>query len=145
MPRKQALPQVLGVCITEPQLKPFVPRLESRNQIDNLVRRYRAHDSKLEGHSLERTEILRQPLCRDGGLVDGLQMRSNHFTEIGEMREMAFTVKKRAAKLSFQLLNRARERGLRDVALLRRAGEVQFLRDGKKITDLMHFHGGTPS
>jgi hypothetical protein len=45
----------------------------------------------------------------------------------------------------FQLLNRARERGLRDVALFRRAREVQFLRDGKKITDLMHFHGGTPS
>ena len=66
---KQAIPQFLGVCITEPQFKPFVAHLESRNKIDNLVRRYRAHDSKLERHLLELTEILRQALCLDRGLV----------------------------------------------------------------------------
>ena len=76
---------------------------------------------------------------------DGFQMGSNHLAEIGEMREMAFTVKKRAAKLSFQLLNGARERGLRDVALLAAREKFNSCCNGKKITDLMHFHGGTPS
>src|SRR5262249_16172531 len=60
------------------------------------------------------------------------------------MREMAFAVKKRAAQLSLQLLNRTRERGLRNVALFSRAREIQFLRDGKKITDLVHLHTDTP-
>src|SRR6516164_2602676 len=60
------------------------------------------------------------------------------------MREMAFAVKKRAAQFSLQLLNCTRERGLRDVALFGRAREIQFLRDGKKITDLVHLHTGTP-
>src|SRR5262249_49218015 len=43
-------------------------------------------------------------------------------------------------KLAFELLDRTRERRLRHVALFRRAREVQFLRDRKKIADLMHFH-----
>src|SRR6516162_480773 len=121
-----------------------MPHLESRNKVDNLIRRYRAHDSKLEGHSLQLAEILREALCLDGRLVDSFQVRANHLAEVGEMREMAFAVKKRAAQLSLQLLNRTRERGLRNVALFSRAREIQFLRDGKKITDLVHLHTDTP-
>jgi hypothetical protein len=79
-----------------------------------------------------------------GRLVDGFQMGSNHFTEVSKMREMAFTVKKRTAKLSLQLLNRTRQRGLRNVALFSRAREIQFLGDRKKVADLVHFHTGTP-
>jgi hypothetical protein len=87
---------------------------------------------------------LRQPLCLDGRLEDSFQVGPNHLAEIGEMREMAFTVKERPTKLSLELLNRAGERRLRNVALFGRAREVQFLRNGEKITNLMHFHAGTP-
>src|SRR6516165_204558 len=120
-----------------------MPHLQSRNKIDNLIRRYRAHDSKLEGHSLQLAEILREALCLDGRLVDSFQVRANHLPEVGEMREVAFAVKKRTTQFSLQLLNRTRERGLRNVALFSRAREIQFLRDGKKVTDLVHLHTGT--
>jgi hypothetical protein len=60
------------------------------------------------------------------------------------MREMALTVKKGAAELPLELLNRTRERRLRNVAFFSRAREVQFLCNGKKITHLMHFHASTP-
>jgi hypothetical protein len=56
-----------------------------------------AHDPKLERYFLELIDILGQLLCLDGGLVDSFQVGANHFTEIGEMRETAFTVKKRTA------------------------------------------------
>src|SRR6516165_3485345 len=121
-----------------------MPHLQSRNEIDNLIRRYRAHDSKLERHSLQLAEILREAFCLDGRLVDGFQVRANHLAEVGEVREIALPVKKRTAEFSLQLLNRARERGLRNVALFSRARKIQVLRDGKKVTDLVHLHTGTP-
>ena len=45
-----------------------------------------------------------------------------------------------AAKLAFQQLDRARQRGLRDVALLRGAREIERARDRQKVSDLVHFH-----
>src|SRR6516225_2925330 len=119
-------------------------RLETCNKVDHLVRRNRAHDSKLEGYSFQLTKILRQPFCLDGSLVDSFEVGSNHLTEVGEMCEMAFTVKEGTAEFSLELLNGPGEGRLRNVALFSRAREVQFLRDRKKITDLMHFHAGTP-
>src|SRR5690349_18675534 len=109
-------------------------RLETCDELDNLVRRYRAHDSKLERYSLQLTEILRQPLCLDGRLIDSFEVGSNHFAEVGEMREMAFTVKERTAEFSLELLNRTRQRRLRNIAFFSGAREVQFLRNSKEIT-----------
>src|SRR6266511_4649529 len=137
---KQPIPQIPGVCITKAQLKPIMPHLECGNKIDDLIRRYCAHDPKLEGHSLLLAYILRQALCLDSRLVDSFQVRADHLAELSQMREMAFSVKERSAKLSFQLLNCTRERGLRDVALFGCAREVQFLCDRQEISDLMHFH-----
>src|SRR5437016_1849148 len=120
-----------------------MPGLERGNEVDNFVGRYRAHDAELEGHPLELAQILGQFFCLISGSVDKLEVRANHLTEIGEMREMALAMEKRPAELALQLLDGARERGLRDVGLLRGAREVQFLCDGEKITDLVHFHGAT--
>ena len=39
-----------------------------------------------------------------------------------------------------KLLDRTGQRRLADVALLRRAGEVQCLRQRHEVTDLLHFH-----
>ena len=65
--------------------------------------------------------------------------------EIGKVREVAFPVKEWATELPFQLLDRPRERRLRDVAAFSGAREVQLLCDREKITDLMHFHGSPPA
>src|SRR5229473_7128940 len=61
------------------------------------------------------------------------------------MRPRAFAVEHRPAELLLEQLDRARQRGLRNVAPLRRAGEIQLLRDRYKIADLMHFHRSCPA
>lgn len=53
-------------------------------------------------------------------------------------------VKQQPAELILQQLDGALEGGLRDVALLRRAGEIQFLADREEVSDLMHFHRDDP-
>src|SRR6516225_473517 len=115
-------------------------RLQSSNEIDDLVRRYGAHDSQLEGHFLELLDILGQTLCLEGGLVHGIQMRAHHLAQLGEMRQVPLAVKKWPTKLAFELLYRTRERRLRHVALFRCAREVQFLCHPEEIPNLIHFH-----
>src|SRR6516165_6852293 len=115
-------------------------RLQSSNEIDDFIRRYGAHDSQLKGHSLELLDILGQTLCLDCSLVYGFQMRAHHLTQLGEMRQVPLAVKKWPTKLTFELLDRTRERRLRHVALFSRSREVQFLCHPEEITDLMHFH-----
>src|SRR5215470_9757907 len=114
--------------------------LQSSNEIDDLIRRYGAHDSQLEGHSLEQLDILGQTLCLDSSLVHGFQMRAHHLAQLGEMRQVPLAVKKWPTKLAFELPYRTRERRLRHVALFRRAREVQFLCHPEEIPNLIHFH-----
>ena len=45
-----------------------------------------------------------------------------------------------AAQFVFQLLDGASEGGLRDIAFLRRLGEVQGPPDGEEIADLVGLH-----
>jgi hypothetical protein len=65
--------------------------------------------------------------------------------ELGEVGEVALAPKKLSAQLFFQLFDGSRERGLRDVTLLGSAGEVQQARYGEEVSDLVHFHAGTPT
>jgi len=116
-------------------------RLQSGNEIHDLIRRYGAHDSQLKGHPFELLDILGQTLCLDGGIVHVFQMRAHHLAQLREMRQVPLAVKKRPTKLAFKLLDRARQRRLRHVALFGRAREVQFSRHPQEITNLMHFHG----
>src|SRR5215831_15433300 len=114
--------------------------LQSSNEIDDLIRRYSAHDSQLKGHSLELLDILGQSLCLNSSLVHGFQMRAHHLAQLGEMRQVPLAVEKWPTKLAFELLYRTRERRLRHAALFRRAREVQFLCHPEEIPNLMHFH-----
>ena len=57
------------------------------------------------------------------------------------MRSRPLAVEQEAAELVLQELDGARERRLRHVAFLGRAGEIQLLAQGEEIPDLMHFHG----
>jgi len=57
------------------------------------------------------------------------------------MGELPFPVDQLAPEFLFKLLHASRQCGLRDIALLGRAGEVQCTGDSHKITDLMELHG----
>ena len=58
------------------------------------------------------------------------------------MRVAALAVEQRPAEFVFQELDGAGERGLRDMALLGRAREIELLADREKVAHLLHFHGG---
>ena len=68
------------------------------------------------------------------------QKRHHLVTEIGQVRIGAFATEQRPAKLFLELLDCLAQRWLGDMADLRRLGEVQGLRDGQEISNLMHFH-----
>ncbi len=61
------------------------------------------------------------------------------------MREIPFTAKQIAAELRLELFDGARERRLRDVTFLSRAGEIEHPCQGEKISHLMHFHCAIPT
>jgi hypothetical protein len=56
------------------------------------------------------------------------------------MSPRAFSAEEGAIKLLFELLDRAGERWLSDIAFFGRPREIQASRHGKKISDLMHLH-----
>ena len=68
------------------------------------------------------------------------QMRFDQPAEIGQMGQLALAAQQQPAKLLFELLDRAGQCRLRDMALLGRAGEIQRVGDRQKIADLMHLH-----
>lgn len=73
-----------------------------------------------------------------------LQIGLERAAELGEMGVGALAMEQRAAHLLLELLDGAGQRGLRDVAALGGAGEVQVLAERKEIAHLVHFHGQDP-
>ena len=59
------------------------------------------------------------------------------------MGALALAADQQSTKLLLELLNRAGEGGLRDVASFRRAREIQRLAQGEKISDLIELHPHT--
>ena len=57
----------------------------------------------------------------------------------------AFAVEQRTAELVLELLDRAGQSRLADVALLGGAREIQRPRERDEVADLLHFHGSVPS
>src|SRR5690348_7911457 len=73
-------------------------------------------------------------------LVTLLEQRIHLLAERREHRRRTLAAEQVAAKLRLEQLDRARQRRLRDIALLRRAREVRRARDRQEIADLMHLH-----
>src|SRR5580693_3126920 len=69
-----------------------------------------------------------------------LEMRADDFAERSEVRMPSRASEQGAAELSFQKLDRARQRRLGDLAELRGARKSAFGADGEEIFDLVHFH-----
>jgi hypothetical protein len=67
-------------------------------------------------------------------------MRLNQPPEIGQVGQLALASQQETAELVLELLDRARQRRLRDIAQLRRPREAQGLRHCQEVADLMHFH-----
>ena len=53
-------------------------------------------------------------------------------------------MKQGTAELLLEQLDGPRQRRLRNIAPLRRSGEIQFLGDREEVADLMHFHATAP-
>jgi hypothetical protein len=64
--------------------------------------------------------------------------------KLGHLRGWPLTPEQVAAEFSFQLLDRPRQRRLGYVALVGGAREIQRPRDGKEVSNLMHFHARAP-
>jgi hypothetical protein len=78
-------------------------------------------------------------------LVAPREQRHDLVTKIGEVGIGALAAKQRPAKLVFQLLDGLAQGGLCNVTDLGGVGEVQGLRHGQKVSDLMHFHAAGSS
>ena len=61
-------------------------------------------------------------------------------TELGQLRRRPFAAEQVAAEFGLELLDRARQRGLRYIAVVGGAREIQRARHRQEISHLMHFH-----
>src|SRR5262249_45927683 len=123
------------------QLDAGVLRLQVRQESDEIAGTDRAHDPELQWRTLELDEtrgevlrLLRLPL-------NLLEIRTHCLAELAQMRSRPLAAEGEPAELVLQQLDGARERRLRHVAFLGRAGEIQLLAQGEEIPDPMHFHG----
>ena len=73
-------------------------------------------------------------------LVALLEQRMHALAEFGQLRCRPFAPEQVAAEFGLELLDRPRQRRLRNVALVGGAREIQRPRDGEEVPDLMHFH-----
>ncbi len=109
------------------------------DEIDDLVWRNRAHNPRFDW--LLSHEVLRQVLHQPRVIVNQLKMGTDQVAKIREVYRLALAAKKRPSKLLFEKLDGARQRGLRHIALLACAGEIQLLGHREEITNLVHLHG----
>ena len=108
------------------------------DEIDDLVWRNRAHNPPFE--RLLSQEVLRQVLHQPRVIGNQLKMGTDQVAKIREVYRLALAVKKRPSKLLFEKLDSARQRGLRHIARLACAGEIQLLGHREEITNLVHLH-----
>ena len=75
------------------------------------------------------------------GLIALPQQWMHALAEFGQLRSWTLAAKEVAAEFRFELLDRPRQRRLRDVALVGGAREVEHARDREEVANLMHPHG----
>jgi hypothetical protein len=61
-------------------------------------------------------------------------------TEMGQADVRPVSLEQPAPKFGFQILNRSRERRLRDTATSGRSGETLFLTEGEEVENVMRLH-----
>src|SRR5262249_30978447 len=116
-----------------------------RDRIEDKRRRDGGGEADLQWRDLLALELpgsATYRLCRG---QCALQHRKNFLPEVGELRQLPLAVDQLAAELLLELLYPLRQGGLRDIALLCCAGEVECGRDGEEVASLMKLHGCSPS
>jgi hypothetical protein len=111
------------------------------DEIDELVRRNGAHNAQLERRSFKLHIVLGETLHRLGILKNLGKVRMDHAAQLSQMRIAAFSMEKQTAEFLLEANDGTRQSGLRHVAFVGGLGEIQFLRHGKEVSDLEHFHG----
>src|SRR4029077_13934882 len=120
---QKARAQILGLRVAKSELHVRMAGSNIGYEVDDLVWRDRAHDSQFERPPCR--ERLREVLRQRRVIVDGLKVWADQSAKIGEVRRFALAAKKQPSKLLFEKLDRARQGGLRHIALLAGAGEIQ--------------------
>ncbi|MGY4483166.1 hypothetical protein ACVWWR_002357 [Bradyrhizobium sp. LM3.2] len=95
--------------------------------------------------NLERRDVLALELLGPAthGLCRGqraFQHRKHFLSKIGQMSELAFAVNQLTTEFLLELLNPLGQGGLRNIALLGCAGEVERGRNGEEVANLMKLH-----
>jgi hypothetical protein len=73
-------------------------------------------------------------------IVNRLKVRAGHVAKVREAGRFTFAVRERPSKLLLEELDGARQRGLRHIAPLAGASEIQLLGQREEVTNLMHLH-----
>ena len=126
------------------QLDAGMAHAHRRHQVEQIGRRDGAHQAEAQRRLLQADELLRLALGLLGAAEHLLEIGFQRAAQFGQVRVGALAMKQRAAHLLLELLDGARQRRLRHVAALGRAGEIQVLAQREEIADLVHFHRPTP-
>src|SRR5262245_21623609 len=103
-----------------------------------------AHETDSETGLFQCAKRLGALACFRHLLQDLPAVRQHDAAKLGQVRIAALAVNQRTTQFSLQVLDGPRQRGLRDVATLCRAREIERVCDRQEIADLMDFHGSSP-
>src|SRR5215813_2965728 len=138
---EQAALKVGRARVHDLQLDAGILRLQVRQESDEIAGADRAHDPEFQRRALELDETRGKPLRLLRLPLNLFEIGTHRLAELAQMGSRPLAMEQEPAELVLQQLDGARERRLRHVAFLGRAGEVQLLAQGEEIPDLMHFHG----
>src|SRR6516225_5654057 len=141
LPLKQEVDELLRCALAQLDAKSRDELCDLRDRIEDERRRDGGGEADLQWRDLLALELpgsATHRLCRN---QCALQHRKDFLAKVGELRQLALAVDQLAAELLFELLHPLGQRGLRDIALLRCAREVECGRDGEEVANLMKLHG----
>ncbi|MBB4228903.1 hypothetical protein GGD56_002745 [Rhizobium mongolense] len=99
-----------------------------------------AHDADLEVRVVEAEKFRCLGFDAQEFVLHLLETRTQEIAEIGDVGKVPFATEKQPAHFVLELLNRSAQRGLGDIAVLRRAREIARFANGQKIPDVMDIH-----
>src|SRR5262245_29494470 len=141
LPLKQEVDELLRCALAQLDAKSRDELCDLRDRIEDERRRDRGGEADLQWRDLLALELLGSATRRLYRGQCARQHRKNFLPKVGELRQLALAVDQLAAELLLELLHPLGQGGLRNIALLGCAGEVECGRDGEEVASLMKVHG----
>src|SRR5437879_10833018 len=141
LPFKQEVDELLRCALAQLDVKSRDELCGLRDRIEDERRRDRGGKADLQWRDLLALELLGSAthrLCRG---QCALQHRKDFLPKVRELRQLALAVDHLAAEPRLERLYPLGQGGLRDIALLGCAGEIEGGRDGEEVANLMKLHG----